>query len=528
MNTTGHSVGTRRLLVASVVLAVLFDILIYPSVFKLKPFGINAPLYLLAFYAVMAITLKGRLQLKRHPLHLLFAAALSLAFPLYNNTLLLVLGAILILLLVGEHMMLAIQCNFHAPYGISFIGDSLTYWFAYSFGGVKDAFTQYGQGKQKNGFKGILLGIAITLPVAIIILWLLLSADAGFNKLMVDLFGEIEWFDIIGHFAVGLGLFTLVSGLVYSTATQKRMDLPAMQPSTFVFNPVAALMLTIVLDVILGVFAGTQFAYLFSGRPPEGVTYAEYVHSGFFQLLAVSVIVLAFIFLMVKFHAGEQSNGRKLLLTLLCAFNVILLVSAFQRLLMYEIAYGYSELRIYIQFFMVALGIVIILAMLYIWLRRLPLRMLVFTGGMACFTVLALMNVNGFIARENVRQQPDKSQVDIAYLSTLSYDAVPYYIDIAAEKAKQITYMEIDDEFYYESRSHENYVYVDNDTIAIMPDDTFASVLYNLNTMQLEYERSADWQYFNINREEAGKLFAANPELMETAQALYGGYDWWF
>ena len=213
MNTTNqNNISTLKLLLAGVVPALLFCILFYDNLFHLKPFGLNVPLSLAAFYLLMAAAFGKKFfrLLVRAPFHSVYAVLLSITFVLFNDPVLLSINACLIILLVGEQIMLGTGQALYAPYSVHMVGDSLSCWFSLSFGGIGGAFRQY---RNENGsrFSGILIGITIAVPILFAVIPLLLSGDAVFAHFFTAAFGSLEWGDIIGRVLIALALFVLVS-----------------------------------------------------------------------------------------------------------------------------------------------------------------------------------------------------------------------------------------------------------------------------------------------------------------------------
>ena len=108
----------------------------------------------------------------------------------------------------------------------------------------------------------------------------------------------------------------------------------------------------------------------------------------------------------------------------------IILASAFQRLLLYEQAYGFTRLRTYTHVFVVWLGILLAVLVALELARRLrafPLAAFLCTLGFAI--TLNAINVDGLIVRQNVGrlllEQPPEQPLDVAYLNSLSLDATP-------------------------------------------------------------------------------------------------------
>ena len=99
------------------------------------------------------------------------------------------------------------------------------------------------------------------------------------------------------------------------------------------------------LDALFAAFVALQLTTLFGGDEhvlrTAGLTYAEYAHQGFGQLMAAAALTLAVIAL-----ARRDSRALQLLLGLLCALTLVVLASALKRLGLYEEAFGFTRLRL--------------------------------------------------------------------------------------------------------------------------------------------------------------------------------------
>jgi hypothetical protein len=127
-------------------------------------------------------------------------------------------------------------------------------------------------------------------------------------------------------------------------------DPPLVQP--FLGFTETAIVLSLVLLVFLS-FVAVQFTYLFGGQAnihAAGYTYAEYARRGFGELLAVALLALAMIYLLAAV-TRLGTRRQRMVFFALCSGIVLLvtvmLASAFQRLVLYEQAYGFSRLRTY-------------------------------------------------------------------------------------------------------------------------------------------------------------------------------------
>jgi hypothetical protein len=188
-----------------------------------------------------------------------------------------------------------------------------------------------------------------------------------------------------------------------------------------------------VLDALFLSFVAVQLTVLFGGRDhvlrTTGLTYAEYARRGFWQLLVVTALTLLVIAAAVRFAPRQSPRDRQLvrvLLGALCLLSLVIVASALHRMGLYEDAYGFTRLRLFVQAVELALGAVFVLLLLAgvrldgRWLPRAVV-------GVAAVTLLglAVVNPDASIARHNVERFQQSGQIDVAYLSTLSADAVP-------------------------------------------------------------------------------------------------------
>jgi hypothetical protein len=284
----------------------------------------------------------------------------------------------------------------------------------------------------------ILAGLFLALPIVSLLAALLASADPIFSIRIQNLlaFFNLEklgeylarsiYILIVAHLLSGVYLYALLSSSKERyPATLK----PALPP--FLGWLEAAIVLACV-DLLFAFFVTIQFQYFFGGRVNislSGYTYAEYARRGFGELLAVAMISLL-LFLILSTVTRRDPRISRLIFSILggvlVGLVVVILVSAFQRLLLYEAAYGFSRLRAYTHVFMVWLGVLLLVTAALEWsgsLHRFTLAVVLVTLGFG-FT-LNLLNVDGFITNQNVARAMQGKELDEAYLASLSDDAIP-------------------------------------------------------------------------------------------------------
>ncbi|MCC6897036.1 MAG: DUF4173 domain-containing protein [Anaerolineae bacterium] len=191
---------------------------------------------------------------------------------------------------------------------------------------------------------------------------------------------------------------------------------------------------SIIMGSVVALFAAfvvVQFAYFFGGERTlemSNLSYAQYARRGFFELVAVSVMTLGLSLILdhVSVRQSKRENtGFRVLALLIVGLTSIMLVSASQRMWLYEEAFGFTQLRVYTHVFMLWLGVLFGFFVLAVF----RLRMNIFSLGVVLAIIgylvtLNVMNVDRYIAERNIARYHDGQELDIAFLNILSPDAV--------------------------------------------------------------------------------------------------------
>src|SRR5690606_7665925 len=104
-----------------------------------------------------------------------------------------------------------------------------------------------------------------------------------------------------------------------------------------------------------------------------GLTYAEYARGGFGQLLAVGALTLVVIAATRRYAAAPDAaatRSQARLLGALCLLTLVVLASAWQRLSVYQDAYGFTRLRFAARSAIVWLAVVFAVLLVTAALRR--------------------------------------------------------------------------------------------------------------------------------------------------------------
>lgn len=295
----------------------------------------------------------------------------------------------------------------------------------------------------------VLRGIVIALPVVAVFASLLSSADPIFEKRFADfiaLFNIENLPEYIFRLVYILVIAYALAGTYLHAAQksdeqvdEKKLIAPFLgfTESVIVLGSVAALFL---------VFVIIQFQYFFGGQANinlEGYTYSEYARRGFGELVTVAFFSLLFLLGLGAITRRETDRQRQVFSGLgvtLVGLVIVMLISAFQRLVLYEFAYGFSRLRTYTHVFMIWLGLLLVVVVVLELLRRerfIGLTMILASLG---FVVsLGLLNVDAFIVRQNVQREINgqaesasdggRVTLDAQYFLGLSDDAVPALVE---------------------------------------------------------------------------------------------------
>jgi hypothetical protein len=301
------------------------------------------------------------------------------------------------------------------------------------------------RGSRKAAFSAV-RGLLLAIPFLVVFIVLLSAADLVFGDYVeaalrwINLEELIEWTSrlLVVLISAVFTLGALVAAL-RPPGDRKLIgeDPPLVRP--FLGLTETAIVLSLVLLLFLS-FVTVQFAYLFGGQAninAAGYTYAEYARRGFGELVAVAFLALAMIYLLAAITRIMHRRERSVFLGLctgIVLLVMVMLASAYQRLVLYEQAYGFSRLRTYTHVAIVWLAVALITFMVLLFighLRRLAPAALALTCG---FTLsMVLVNVDDFIARHNAARYTAGGELDVAYLHTLSDDAVPRLVALVPQ-----------------------------------------------------------------------------------------------
>jgi hypothetical protein len=225
-----------------------------------------------------------------------------------------------------------------------------------NLGHVKKALNSIKHPKGKivlNVFLGSLIGI----PIALVLLFLLTSADRYFSEftgfilefVSNVLFTNSLFSNILFIIIIFVILFSVFINILKNENTKLKETTYNKVNSTItstiliIINAVFVLFLISEISKVAGNFLHLPIEY----------TYAEYAREGFFQLLAVTTINFSILLYYIYYTKIVKNNDFiKNMLLLLIAFSILLIFNSYYRMFLYIGEYGFTVLRLQVILFL--------------------------------------------------------------------------------------------------------------------------------------------------------------------------------
>jgi hypothetical protein len=294
----------------------------------------------------------------------------------------------------------------------------------------------------------LIRGFAVAIPLLMVFCGLFISADAAFASLL-DRGLSFNFSDVSVHTAILLSfswctagylrpMFAADRGADLLAAMQSHDDGIKMDKDTVKLRPaIGRFELNVVLallNLLFLSFVVVQFRYFFGGShvvvTTAHLSYAEYARKGFFELATVSALVLPMLLVgdwLLPRHGDKFDKLFPAQAGIQIALLSVIMLSAFQRMNLYQQEYGLTELRFYVSAFIGCM------AVLYGIFAATVLRgkrsQFAFAASAAAFVVVAVMqfvNPDRIIVAANIDNAVKGKPFDATYALSLSNDATAY------------------------------------------------------------------------------------------------------
>jgi hypothetical protein len=427
-----------------------------------KAAGISVVLFIFGFYCLFFYAVGGRLggferwkgQVHAGWLLMIPIGLLAMTYTLYANDLFRVLNGLALPFLIAVQTMLITGTKLNNWPGRGMVRDvfhqsvvqPLSH-FPIPFGMIR-SWVPDASNERTDSIWGRLrkvsIGLLLALPVLLIVISLLASADRIFQSWLAEIplwlkgvsFGEGI---LRAGVAILISLYTFgyLWGLLFPrTITTEGPDSITenslrIEKRKFSLDPIIVATLLVSVNFVYALFTAIQFSYLFgaaNGLLPAGVAYAEYARRGFAELVLVALINLGLLLIGLHFvrRSGQVSDIiRRVLLSVLVICTVTMLASAYSRLSLYEEAYGFTQTRLLVHGFMLFLGVLLAVSFFRIWRESFSLSQTYLCCSIIAYVIINYINIDYQIASNNIERYERTGVIDMDYLGKLSTDAAP-------------------------------------------------------------------------------------------------------
>ncbi|TAH68169.1 MAG: DUF4173 domain-containing protein [Anaerolineaceae bacterium] len=301
--------------------------------------------------------------------------------------------------------------------------------------------------KDKNLIKNekirnIFIGCLIAIPLMVVSIALLSSADIIFGKITWSIF---EWIFYRDFYIIVLMIFigTLLCYSLLCGATKESSV--KVQNKSKANSTIGITVSTLLLSVYI-LFCGIQVLYLFSGglfQLPAEFTYAEYARRGFFELLAVTCFNIILILICV--NVFEENKWLNAILTAITASTYIMIASATYRMLLYIGAYHLTFLRLFVLLFLLIDALLLAGVIISMYHKKFPLFEYSVIVISVCYLLFSFSKPDYHIAKYFVAHNENITNEDIPFLTIeLSYDAASVVVPFLNEQYEYDIYTYID------------------------------------------------------------------------------------
>lgn len=285
--------------------------------------------------------------------------------------------------------------------------------------------------ERKQTVSAVVIGLVCAIPMLVIIISLLSSADAVFSRLLEKVLESFHLPENIWDI-VGIAFMFVIScfGAYLIPYVLGRDEIKIHGRKQGNNNPVIAITFTGLIGLVYLVFCLIQVMFLFTKTIslPTGYTYAKYAHEGFYQLLTVCIINLVIV--SVCNRAFKQSKILAAILVIIAACTYIMIASSATRMLLYIGVYNLTFLRLFVLWFLAVLCIWLAFLMVGIFNKKFPIFKACMTVITIAYITLAFSNPEYQIAKYDLKaveggKVEQYQSIEDYIVNDLSTDAVP-------------------------------------------------------------------------------------------------------
>ena len=439
VNTKNNSM--KKMFLMTLLLCLLHSILLVH-----QSFGINVLLFMIPLLGTIIYFLKENIAIKNKMglLILIPILILSSTYFVYSN----VFNSINILVIPFLYLLLYVVTLDKLKSFIDVFTETIKLIFKpldYISSFCKESKNDFPDEKLSPNTKKVLKSLLIVIPVVIVVLLLLISADQIFSNLFSNfskIFENISFSNILVRIINFVILFFYLGGTLYFISKKYKdesKDIKEVKKK----DPLTINILLTTLNVIYIVFDIIQINSLLLHRVSSGFNYADYARSGFFQLMIISVINIVIIVLSKK---SEEKTYTKVMSLITVLLTLIIIISSFYRMFLYEQAYGYTVLRLGVYVILITEVILFIPTIIFIFKKNFNILRYYLIIVLTVYSLINCFSIDRIIAENNIRRYDRIGDIDVYYLMNHNYDNLDQLRNLSKKLEKDNQFLNVDKE----------------------------------------------------------------------------------
>ena len=421
------------------ILIYIFILCIWNSIlFYNRQLGVSVILFIIPLLILLSYSLRNKIKNKKGLLFIIPIIFLSLTYMVYDNLVFNLLNFIAIPIL----FILMYIYTIKPTYNINTLINDLFRIIFKPINKIAEVYNLVSMNLNKRfkvskENKKHIKSILMVLPIILMVLYLLSSADMMFSKIFESFFKIFNNLTISSIFRSFLGrtitviiLFTYISATINYLLFNYSKENNYVSNKKYKANDYTIKLLLTSLNIIYVIFDIIQIRSLLFHQVSMDITYAEYARQGFFQLMIVSIINISIILFSKKYSSNKNNDYKKYMSILMVFLTFIIIISSFLRMYMYECAYGYTLLRLLVYISLITEVILLIPTVIYIISNKFNLVKSYLIIVIIMYVLTNIIPMNYVIANKNINRYYETGKIDIYYLMNNSSDNISLLVSL--------------------------------------------------------------------------------------------------
>lgn len=368
---------------------------------------------------------------------------------------------------------------------------------------------------EKKNIKTVFKAIRILLIICSIILPLLLSSDIIFRKLFIDFIAHASFLDlsfdtfkrIISVFLIFFFIITIHRALLFADFVSQNT-----YTEVFKIDKIYNYIILGGINFIYLIFIFIQIRYTWFVDQATfnslGISYGEYIHTGFYQLLIIAFInYIIYFYFFRKTHEKGQ-NGIRTNLIILIVSTLAIAWSAMMRISLYIEVYDMTILRFFVIYILGCVMLLFLLNLLNLARESQIYQKFYLLFVFMSFIGIWFLNIERHIAIYNITHAHNGTY-DYQYISGLSDDAF-----------EQKKYVFLDQRSIISWYSEITNTQIDSLSMSVSGE---SYPLVSANTLQpILSSDSIPWYYWNLTSNKVFSYLREHPEQTIPLSHLFG------